>query len=176
MENIYDELSRKAANMASNGHSVTSATASATVPRRSKQVFTGVPGATGVVGSTSCSNGEYSMEKVKMSYDKLDFSQPASNLKPHYHSTSTLKSKSSKEMLSLSTAQNDSGEVGLGLPEPVLESSHHMNLSNLIPLRSTNTTAPGYSTFYTDPRTRRASSNRLSHGDIHQVIKYILYL
>ena len=32
-----------------------------------------------------------------MSYDRLDFSRPAQELKPHYHSTSTLKSfKSAK--------------------------------------------------------------------------------
>jgi hypothetical protein len=86
MENLYDELSKKA-------------TASATVPRRGRHSHSGGAAGNGNSatgsGSTSATahpGGEYSMEKIKMSYDKLDFSRPAENLKPHYHSSSTLRS------------------------------------------------------------------------------------
>ena len=57
-----------------------------------------------VTGTTE--NGEYSMEKIKMSYDKLDFSRPAENLKPHYHSSSTLRSSKSKEFSKPTTASS----------------------------------------------------------------------
>ena len=56
------------------------------------------------IGTTG--TGEYSMEKIKMSYDKLDFSRPAENLKPHYHSSSTLRSSKSKEFSKPTTASS----------------------------------------------------------------------
>ena len=95
MENIYDELSKKA-------------TASATVPRRGKHSAAcgGAGNATSAISATSGANGEYSMEKIKMSYDKLDFSRPAENLKPHYHSSSTLRSSKSKEFSKPTTASS----------------------------------------------------------------------
>ena len=73
MENIYDELSRKAIS-------------SSTVPRR-----------TTLRDTTAPSGAEYSMERLKASYDKLDFARPLAENKPHYHSSSTLKSAKSKD-------------------------------------------------------------------------------
>ena len=81
---------------------------------------------------------------VETSYDKLDFSRPAAELKPHYHSTSTLKSVKST---SVSKSRDDGG-----LLEGVQNSSK-------IP-----TTAYIQTALFTDPSTRRASSGHLCHN------------
>ena len=82
---------------------------------------------------------------METSYDKLDFSRPAAELKPHYHSTSTLKSVKS------TTVSKSRDEVG-GL-EGV------QNSCNIIPTVGYSQTA-----LFTDPSTRRASSGHLCHN------------
>ena len=81
MENIYDELSRKAL------------VNSSTVPRRT----TMRSDTTQNSALTNNPSAEYSMERLKASYDKLDFTRPLQENKPHYHSSSTLKSAKSRE-------------------------------------------------------------------------------
>ena len=75
-ENIYDELSRKAT------------INSSTVPRRTTMRD---------VAASASAHPEYSLERLKASYDKLDFARPLEENRPHYHSSSTLKSAKSKE-------------------------------------------------------------------------------
>lgn len=149
MENLYDELSKKA-------------TASATVPRRGRHSH-GVGGATGngnsATGSVSTSanahpggsGGEYSMEKIKMSYDKLDFSRPAENLKPHYHSSSTLRSSKSKEF-------THTTPKAIGDQESLTASNEPMVGSGYTPIAILN-----------DPSARKCSSGHLSQAAIPQV-------
>ena len=112
------------------------------IPRRGK------PQAT----ASATSNSEYSMEKIKMSYDKLDFTRPADNLRPHYHSTSTLKSnEKSKETLT-----NPQAETFLA------SRANH----------TSNTSGYAQVAVLTDPSVRRESSRHLSlHGDSHPVSK-----
>ena len=112
MENIYDELSRKAI--------------SSTVPRRT--TFRDHPAMAGAIGAPP--GGEYSMERLKASYDKLDFTRPLEENKPHYHSSSTLKSAKSKEefsdyskvssILTDPSVRKNSGRLSEGeIPPPV---------------------------------------------------------
>ena len=113
MENIYDELSRKAI--------------SSTVPRRT--TFRDHSAAAAMAGAAP-PGGEYSMERLKASYDKLDFTRPLEENKPHYHSSSTLKSAKSKEefqeyskvssILTDPSVRKNSGRLSEGeIPPPV---------------------------------------------------------
>ena len=85
MENIYDELSRKAI------------INSSTVPRRTTMRDTTTLVASSASTAANNPSAEYSMERLKASYDKLDFTRPLQENKPHYHSSSTLKSAKSRE-------------------------------------------------------------------------------
>ena len=49
------------------------------------------------VAASASAHPEYSLERLKASYDKLDFARPLEENRPHYHSSSTLKSAKSKE-------------------------------------------------------------------------------
>ena len=147
MENLYDELSKKA-------------TASATVPRRGRHSHGGGAAGNGnsATGSVSTSatahpggGGEYSMEKIKMSYDKLDFSRPAENLKPHYHSSSTLRSSKSKEF-------THTTPKAIGDQESLTASNEPMVGSGYTPIAILN-----------DPSARKCSSGHLSQAAIPQV-------
>ena len=147
MENLYDELSKKA-------------TASATVPRRGRHSHGGGAAGNGnsATGSVSTSatahpggGGEYSMEKIKMSYDKLDFSRPAENLKPHYHSSSTLRSSKSKEF-------THTKPKAIGDQESLTASNEPMVGSGYTPIAILN-----------DPSARKCSSGHLSQAAIPQV-------
>ena len=147
MENLYDELSKKA-------------TASATVPRRGRHSHGGAAAGNGnsATGSVSTSatahpggGGEYSMEKIKMSYDKLDFSRPAENLKPHYHSSSTLRSSKSKEF-------THTTPKAIGDQESLTASNEPMVGSGYTPIAILN-----------DPSARKCSSGHLSQAAIPQV-------
>ena len=147
MENLYDELSKKA-------------TASATVPRRGRHSHGGGAAGNGnsATGSVSTSatahpggSGEYSMEKIKMSYDKLDFSRPAENLKPHYHSSSTLRSSKSKEF-------THTTPKAIGDQESLTASNEPMVGSGYTPI-----------TILNDPSARKCSSGHLSQAAIPQV-------
>ena len=147
MENLYDELSKKA-------------TASATVPRRGRHSHGGAAAGNGnsATGSVSTSatahpggGGEYSMEKIKMSYDKLDFSRPAENLKPHYHSSSTLRSSKSKEF-------THTKPKAIGDQESLTASNEPMAVSGYTPIAILN-----------DPSARKCSSGHLSQAAIPQV-------
>jgi hypothetical protein len=90
---------------------------------------------------------------MKMSYDKLDFSRPTAELKPHYHSTSTLKSvkssTKSKELMSIqsSAANNNSNNSGYVQATYLSDQSDHQ-----------------------DGGGRRSSSGHLSKGEIPKVI------
>ena len=90
---------------------------------------------------------------METSYDKLDFSRPAAELKPHYHSTSTLKSVKS----SVSKSRDEVGGL-----EGV------QNSCNIIPTVGYSQTA-----LFTDPSTRRASSGHLCHNT-GRVINFFL--
>lgn len=146
MENLYDELSKKA-------------TASATVPRRGRHSHGGATGngnsATGSVSTSATAHpgggGEYSMEKIKMSYDKLDFSRPAENLKPHYHSSSTLRSSKSKEF-------THTTPKAIGDQESLTASNEPMVGSGYTPIAILN-----------DPSARKCSSGHLSQAAIPQI-------
>ena len=87
---------------------------------------------------------------VETSYDKLDFSRPAAELKPHYHSTSTLKSVKSASV----SKSRDEGDGGL------LEGVQN---SSKMPI-STNSSGYIQTALFTDPSTRRASSGHLCHN------------
>ena len=87
---------------------------------------------------------------VETSYDKLDFSRPAAELKPHYHSTSTLKSVKSTSV----SKSRDEGDGGL------LEGVQN---SSKMPI-STNSSGYIQTALFTDPSTRRASSGHLCHN------------
>ena len=128
----YDSLARAAAGAAGNGNSATGSLSTSA---------TAHPGG----------GGEYSMEKIKMSYDKLDFSRPAENLKPHYHSSSTLRSSKSKEF-------THTTPKAIGDQESLTASNEPMVGSGYTPIAILN-----------DPSARKCSSGHLSQAAIPQV-------
>ena len=92
-----------------------------------------------------------------MSYDKLDFTRPSENLKPHYHSSSTLRSSKSKEFgAAEKTRQNATATTA---DQESLTGSNE-------PLASC-----GYTqiTILNDPSARKCSSGHLSQAAIPQV-------
>merc|ERR1711956_26004 len=91
------------------------------------------------------------MEKIKMSYDKLDFSRPAENLKPHYHSSSTLRSSKSKEF-------THTTPKAIGDQESLTASNEPMVGSGYTPIAILN-----------DPSARKCSSGHLSQAAIPQI-------
>ena len=99
---------------------------------------------------------------VETSYDKLDFSRPAAELKPHYHSTSTLKSVKSTSV----SKSRDEGDGGL------LEGVQN---SSKMPI-STNSSGYIQTALFTDPSTRRASSGHLCHNTNSKVSYLYAYL
>ena len=94
---------------------------------------------------------EFSMEKLKMSYDTLDFTRPnTGELRPHYHSSSTLKSVKSAKSKELLVANPTPNEIMGG-------SSGYVQATML---EDTNIL-------------RKLSSGHLSQGEIPQVRPFL---